>query len=52
MTARDVKYGIERGFFRTVTNGYAGVYFGDLVGARRLARPGATIPGIETPTTG
>ena len=49
VTARDVKYGIERGFFRTVANGYAGVYFGDLVGAREAAPAGATIPGIETP---
>jgi peptide/nickel transport system substrate-binding protein len=49
VTARDVKYGIERGFFETVANGYAGVYFGDLVGAREAAPAGTTIPGIETP---
>ena len=49
VTAADVKYAIERGFFRTVANGYAGNYFGDVVGAREGARPGARIAGIETP---
>jgi peptide/nickel transport system substrate-binding protein len=49
VTARDVKYAIERGFFNTVNNGYAGSYFGDLVGAELGARPGREIKGIETP---
>ncbi len=49
VTAADVKYAIERGFFRTVANGYAGNYFGDVVGAREGARPGTRIAGIETP---
>jgi peptide/nickel transport system substrate-binding protein len=49
VTSKDVKYGIERGFFNTVNNGYAGAYFGDLKGAKVGAKPGATIPGIETP---
>jgi peptide/nickel transport system substrate-binding protein len=49
VTSRDVKYGIERGFFRTVANGYVGSYFADLVGARPGATPGRTIAGIETP---
>jgi peptide/nickel transport system substrate-binding protein len=49
VTSRDVKYGIERGFFRTVANGYAGAYFGDLVGAKPGRDPGATIRGIQTP---
>jgi peptide/nickel transport system substrate-binding protein len=49
VTSRDVKYAIERGFFRTVPNGYAGAYFGDLVGAKAGAAPGTTVRGIETP---
>jgi peptide/nickel transport system substrate-binding protein len=49
VTAADVKYAIERGFFSTVNNGYAGVYFADLVGAQPGAKPGIEIEGIETP---
>jgi peptide/nickel transport system substrate-binding protein len=49
VSARDVKYGIERGFFRTVANGYVGSYFADLVGARPGAAPGRTIAGVQTP---
>ena len=49
--AADVKYAIERGFFRTVNNPYAPAYFGDVEGAKPGAAPGATIPGIETPDT-
>ena len=49
VTSKDVKYAIERGFFNTVNNGYAGAYFGDLLGAKVGAKPGATIRGIETP---
>ena len=49
VTSADVKYAIERGFFDTVNNGYAGAYFGDLVGAEVGARPGTEIEGIETP---
>ena len=49
VTAQDVKHAIERGFFNTVNNGYAGSYFGDLVGAELGARPGREIKGIETP---
>jgi peptide/nickel transport system substrate-binding protein len=49
VTSRDVKYAIERGFFRTVANGYAGAYFGDVVGAKPGVDPGATIAGIQTP---
>jgi peptide/nickel transport system substrate-binding protein len=49
VTSRDVKYGIERGFFRTVANGYVGSYFADLVGARPSAAPGTRIAGIQTP---
>jgi peptide/nickel transport system substrate-binding protein len=47
--AADVKYAIERGFFNTVNNGYAGSYFGDLVGATPGAKPGREIDGIQTP---
>jgi len=49
VTAHDVKYAIERGFFRTVASPYAAVYFGDIVGARPDVAPGTVIPGIETP---
>ena len=49
VTSKDVKYAIERGFFNTVNNGYAGAYFGDLEGAKVGAKPGATIKGITTP---
>jgi peptide/nickel transport system substrate-binding protein len=49
VTSKDVKYAIERGFFNTVNNGYAGAYFGDLEGAKVGAKPGATIDGIKTP---
>ena len=49
VTSADVKYGIERGFFETVNNGYAGAYFGPLRGAEVGVKPGTEIPGIETP---
>jgi peptide/nickel transport system substrate-binding protein len=49
VTSKDVKYAIERGFFNTVNNGYAGAYFGDLEGAKVGAKPGAKIDGIKTP---
>ena len=49
VTSKDVKYAIERGFFNTVQNGYAGAYFGDLVGAKLGVKPGTKIAGIETP---
>jgi peptide/nickel transport system substrate-binding protein len=49
VTSKDVKYAIERGFFKTVNNGYAGAYFGDLKGAKVASDPGTTIPGITTP---
>jgi peptide/nickel transport system substrate-binding protein len=49
VTSKDVKYAIERGFFNSVNNGYAGAYFGDLKGAKVGADPGTKIPGIETP---
>ena len=49
VTSRDVRYAIERGFFRTVSNPYVVLYFSDLVGARAGVAPGTPIPGITTP---
>src|SRR4051812_48879955 len=49
VTSKDVKYAIERGFFNSVNNGYAGAYFGDLEGAKVGAKPGSKISGLETP---
>jgi peptide/nickel transport system substrate-binding protein len=49
VTSKDVKYAIERGFFNSVNNGYAGPYFGPLEGAKVGAKPGTEIPGIKTP---
>src|SRR5919198_3187165 len=49
VTSKDVKYAIERGFFNTVNNSYAGAYFGDLEGAKVGAKPGAKLKGITTP---
>jgi peptide/nickel transport system substrate-binding protein len=49
VTSKDVKYAIERGFFNTVNNGYAGAYFGDLKGAKTGVKPGTKIKGITTP---
>jgi peptide/nickel transport system substrate-binding protein len=50
VTSADVKYAIERGFFNTVNNGYAGAYFGDVKGAPDAgAKPGTEISGIQTP---
>jgi peptide/nickel transport system substrate-binding protein len=49
VTSADVKYAVERGFFKSVANPYVGIYFADLVGARPNAATGTRIPGIETP---
>jgi peptide/nickel transport system substrate-binding protein len=49
VVAADVKYAIERGFFKTVNNPYAPAYFGDLIGAEAGAEPGTRISGITTP---
>jgi peptide/nickel transport system substrate-binding protein len=46
-TSADVKYAIERGFNAHVANGYAGAWFGDIVGAKNAK--GGSIAGIETP---
>jgi peptide/nickel transport system substrate-binding protein len=49
VSAKDVKYAFERAFSAHVASPYAGLYFGDIVGAP--AKPGAIadIPGIQTP---
>jgi peptide/nickel transport system substrate-binding protein len=49
ITSKDVKYAVERGFFNSVNNGYAGAYFGDIKGAKVGVKPGTTISGITTP---
>ena len=49
VTSKDVKYAIERGFFNTVNNGYAGAYFGDVKGAKVGVKPGTKVSGITTP---
>src|SRR5215203_6046209 len=49
VTSKDVKYAIERAFTVKVNNGYAGVYFADVVGAPEPGRKYKEIPGIETP---
>jgi peptide/nickel transport system substrate-binding protein len=49
VTSKDVKYGIERAFTAAVANGYARVYFGDLIGAPKEQGDYKEIPGIETP---
>src|ERR671923_48660 len=49
VTSADVKYAIERGFFNTVNNGYAGAYFGEVKGSKVGVEPGTEISGIETP---
>ena len=49
VTSADVKYAIERGFFKTVNNPYAPAYFGDVVGAQPGAAAGTEIDGISTP---
>lgn len=47
VTARDVKYAIERGFNPHVANAYASTYYGDVEGADRAS--GGPIAGIATP---
>jgi peptide/nickel transport system substrate-binding protein len=47
--AADVKYALERMFFASVANGYAGAYMGTIVGAKVAAKSGTAISGITTP---
>ncbi|MEJ7892047.1 MAG: ABC transporter substrate-binding protein [Solirubrobacteraceae bacterium] len=49
VTSADVKYAIERAFTANVANGYAPIYFGDLVGAPEEPGPYKPIEGLETP---
>ena len=49
VTAADVKYAIERGFFSSVAAGFTQSYFSDLEGAKANAKPGTEISGITTP---
>jgi peptide/nickel transport system substrate-binding protein len=50
VTARDVKYAMERAFTKTVPNGYAGAYFGNIAGvAEFTAGHAEDISGIRTP---
>ncbi len=50
VTSADVMYAFERGFASSVANGYAGGYFGDVVGAPAKATKGVpNIKGIQTP---
>jgi peptide/nickel transport system substrate-binding protein len=49
VTSADVKYAIERAFTANVANGYAPIYFGDLVGAPKDYGDYKEIPGLETP---
>jgi len=49
-TSADVKYAIERAFLPTVANGYAGAYFGDIIGVKEFQDGKAKeISGIDTP---
>ncbi len=49
-TSADVKYAIERAFLPTVANGYAGAYFGDIIGVKEFQDGKANeISGIDTP---
>jgi peptide/nickel transport system substrate-binding protein len=50
VTTKDVKYGIERGFTKTVNGAYVGAYMGDLVGLDAFKSGKASdISGIQTP---
>lgn len=51
-TSADVKYAIERAFLPTVANGYAGAYFGDIIGVKEFQDGKAKeISGIDTPNS-
>jgi peptide/nickel transport system substrate-binding protein len=50
VTSKDVKYGIERGFLKTVNGPYVGAYMGDMTGLKAFQSGKATdIAGIQTP---
>jgi peptide/nickel transport system substrate-binding protein len=51
VTTKDIKYAFERAFSKEVPSGYAGTYFGSIVGTPEKANTGDIKPisGIETP---
>jgi peptide/nickel transport system substrate-binding protein len=51
VTTKDVKYAIERAFSKQVPSGYAGTYFGSIVGTPEEPNSGDIKPisGLETP---
>jgi peptide/nickel transport system substrate-binding protein len=51
VTTKDIKYAFERAFSKNVPSGYAGTYFGSIVGTPEKANSGDIKPisGIETP---
>jgi peptide/nickel transport system substrate-binding protein len=50
VTTSDVKYAMERDFLPQVGNGYAGAYWGDIIGSKQYAAGKAkSISGIQTP---
>src|SRR3954452_23422538 len=50
VTSKDVKYAMERDFLPQVGNGYAGAYWGDIIGADQYkAGKAKEISGITTP---
>jgi len=50
VTSADVKYAMERDFNPAVGNGYAGAYWGDIIGSKPYAAGKAKeISGIQTP---
>jgi peptide/nickel transport system substrate-binding protein len=50
VTSKDVAYGIERGFLKTVNGPYVGAYMGELVGLKAFQDGKAKrISGIQTP---
>lgn len=50
VTSKDVKYGLERGFLKTVNGAYVGAYMGDVVGLKAYQSGKAKeISGLQTP---
>jgi peptide/nickel transport system substrate-binding protein len=51
VTTKDIKYAMERAFTKQVPSGYAGTYFGSIIGAPAKANTGnyKPISGIQTP---
>ncbi len=49
VTAKDVKYAIERAYTANVANGYVRIYMGDIIGAPKKPGDYQPVRGIETP---